>query len=202
MDTQRYFLCFILYSFIGWLYESLYYTVRRKRLVNSGFLYGCLCPIYGIGGLLDVALLGNMNNAFKIFVAGMFVTGVLEYVVSYVLEQIFHKRWWDYSTWPFNINGRVCLLGAFAFGTMGVLLIKYINPAAVSCFSDLSDKTVSILTKVLAFCVIADLAATIKNSDKFDEKLWFVDKPAEIMHSVSEQKTEFIEKIKSRILNK
>ena len=128
MDIARYFLCFALYSFVGWAYESVFYTIQQRRLVNSGFLNGCWCPIYGIGAFLISGLLGGIESPVKLFLAGMILTCSLEYAVSWVLEKMFGKRWWDYTGWPLNINGRVCLIGGLAFGTFTVLYVKYISP--------------------------------------------------------------------------
>lgn len=175
MDTERYFLCFVFYSFVGWIYESIYYTVRHKKIVNSGFLYGCLCPIYGIGALLDISVLGHMESPLKIFFAGMILTGMLEYFVSWLLEEVFHTRWWDYSTWPFNINGRVCLLGGIAFGTMGVFVIKILNPALTAYIMSLADRSVHMLCVSIALLILFDLILTLKNSESFEKRLWFTD---------------------------
>lgn len=174
MNISRYFLCFVFYSFIGWVYESCYYTLRHKKPVNTGFLYGCLCPIYGIGALLDVALLGKLENPWQIFIAGMLLTGTLEYFVSWLLEEIFQTRWWDYSEWPFNINGRVCLLAALAFGTMGVFLIKFLHPATTHYLMSMNDQTVNLICGALILIILSDLVITVRNSESFEEKLWFV----------------------------
>ena len=48
MIVSHYFNLFMLFSFIGWVYECTYCTVREKRWQNRGFLFGPICPIYGI----------------------------------------------------------------------------------------------------------------------------------------------------------
>lgn len=175
MDAERYFLCFMFYSFAGWIYESIYYTVRHRKIVNSGFLYGCLCPIYGIGAMLDIMVLGRIENPVTIFFAGMILTGILEYFVSWLLEEVFHTRWWDYSTWPFNINGRVCLLGGIAFGIMSVFVVKVFNPALTACVIHMGDKSVHMLCISIAVMTLLDLILTLRNSESFAKRLWFTD---------------------------
>ena len=115
MSFCRYFLCFAVFSFIGWAYETVYYSIQQRKFVNSGFLSTCFCPIYGMGAMLDLILLGWIENPLILFFAGMVVTCSLEYFVSWLLETLFHKRWWDYTGWPGNINGRVCLICVIAF---------------------------------------------------------------------------------------
>lgn len=175
MDIYRYFICFVIYGVIGWMYESAYYTLRYRRPVNTGFLNGCLCPIYGIGGLLIVALLGRIENTVQLFLAGMLLTCTLEYFVSWMLEEVFHTRWWDYSAWPFNIHGRVCLIAGLAFGTLSVLLIKFLHPTAVFFVMQLSDRAVYCICIITSTAILTDLVTTLRNSDKFEKRLWFVD---------------------------
>lgn len=179
MVMCRYFLCFIIYSFVGWAYECVFYSVQNRKFVNSGFLNGCLCPIYGIGALLILIFLGHIENPITLFFTGMLVTGVLEYFTSWFLEEMFHERWWDYTNWAFNINGRVCLLGALAFGTMTVLLVKAINPFTQDIINRLPLNVVYGLTILAAGAVLTDTIITVKHIDLASKKLWFVRKQSE-----------------------
>lgn len=180
MNACRVFLCFALFSFIGWAYESLYYTLQQKRLVNSGFLNGCCCPIYGIGGLLDIMLLGGIQNPVKLFFAGLLLTSSLEYFVSWLLEALFKKRWWDYTNWPLNINGRVCIIAGTAFGIMTVFQIKFIAPETFRAIAALPDNAVYVTAAIVAVLMMIDIIATIRNSDGFADKLWYVREQAKI----------------------
>ena len=180
MDACRVFLCFALFSFIGWAYESVYYTLQQKKPVNSGFLNGCCCPIYGIGALLDIMLLGDIENPVKLFLAGLLLTCTLEYFVSWLLEALFKKRWWDYTNWPLNINGRVCIIAGAVFGIMTVLLIKFIAPEAFTIIGALPDTAVYISAAVVAALMLIDIIATLHNSDGFADKLWYVREQAKV----------------------
>lgn len=174
MNMRCCFLCFALYSFVGWAYESVYYTIQQKRLVNSGFLNGCWCPIYGIGAFLISGLLGGTENTVKLFFEGMILTCSLEYAASWLLEKMFDRRWWDYTGWPLNIKGRVCIIGGLAFGTFTVLFVKYISPFTVGIITSLSSRTVTMLSALTAFAMAFDLFLTIKDMDKSEGKLWYV----------------------------
>lgn len=127
-----YFLWFILYSFTGWLYETIICSIGQRRFINRGFLNGPYCPIYGTGALLMIFILGGLTDcgAGVLFVLGVIVACTLEYMTSYVMERLFHARWWDYSKRRLNINGRICLLGAVVFGVFSVLLILVLHPMA------------------------------------------------------------------------
>ncbi|MCI5604502.1 MAG: putative ABC transporter permease [Clostridia bacterium] len=174
MNMCCYFLCFAFYSFVGWAYESAFYTIQQRKFVNSGFFNGCWCPIYGVGAFLDLIVLGEMTNPLQLFFAGMLLTCTLEFLVSWVLEAAFGRRWWDYTGWPLNIGGRICIIGGIAFGVMSVLLVKYIAPFTMNLVLSLTDRAACGLAAVVAAAMLIDLIITIKYMDKSDEKLWYV----------------------------
>ena len=123
-DFCALFLLFIAYSTLGWCGEMIYCSVPKGRLCEKrGFLNGFLCPIYGHGALLVLyALRGGFRNPFLTFLFGALLTSALEYFTSWVMEKLFHMRWWDYSHYKFQINGRVCLLNSTCFGLACVVL--------------------------------------------------------------------------------
>lgn len=112
LTLEYLFLWFLLYAFIGWVYESVLVSVSERRWVNRGFLNGPLCPIYGCGAVLAIVLLHDFTNPIEIFLISSFGASILEYITSWGMEKLFHARWWDYSHYRFNIQGRICLLAA------------------------------------------------------------------------------------------
>jgi hypothetical protein len=106
------FLIFIIFSVVGWISEVLYVGIFfEHKFVNRGFLHGPLCPIYGFGGLSILLLPQSLYSTWvMLFFAGMLFGTIVEYISSWILEKLFHTRWWDYSHYKFNIRGRVCLL--------------------------------------------------------------------------------------------
>ncbi len=165
IDTAcYYFLLFIVYSFMGWLYESIWCSFCEGKLVNRGFLAGPFCPVYGFGALLVILTLSDVkSNLLALFFASIIVTNTLEYLTSYILEKCFAVRWWDYSHYRFNLNGRVCLLGAVAFGTMSVLLLHIIHPWVNHYILRLSQPAFYLLSGVFLGAMLFDLATTVKH---------------------------------------
>ncbi len=180
MTILHYFLCFAIYSFIGWAYESAFYTIQQRRLVNSGFLTTCFCPIYGIGALLIILILSRIENPVLLFFAGMILCSALEYSVSWLLEKLFHQRWWDYTGWPLNVNGRICVIAAAAFGFMAVLLVKVVEPITTDFVWGLNPTVVYFASFSLMAVMLADLIVNVKYMDKLKEKLWYIEKQAEM----------------------
>jgi len=116
------FLTFMFFSFCGWLFECAISLFRDHELVNRGFYNGPYCPIYGSGALLFILLMNWTDRPLELFFFGGLAACALEYLTSYLMEKIYKARWWDYSNWPFNINGRVCLYGFLTFGTFSALM--------------------------------------------------------------------------------
>lgn len=82
--------------------------IQFRRFINRGFLIGPYCPIYGFGSVLIGLLLSRYaGEPLVVFILAMVVCGTLEYVTSYLMEKLFHARWWDYSDKRFNLNGRI-----------------------------------------------------------------------------------------------
>lgn len=168
---EHYFLWFLFYSFVGWVYESILVSCQERRLVNRGFLNGPLCPIYGTGAVLGIAVLGNLHNPIIIFLISMVGATILEYTTSWVMEELFHARWWDYSNFRFNVQGRVCLLGAVIFGIAGVVIVLGAQPY-VAQFTDLIPvPMLHTLVTVLALVTIIDLAVTVTGMLEFEQVL-------------------------------
>lgn len=182
METiSLYFVCFLFYSVFGWCFEVSLYLIRDRKFVNRGFLNGSYCPIYGAGAMMILLLFGQITNLLSLFLSSAVVCCTLEYITSYLMEKFFHARWWDYSDLPFNLNGRICLLGAVAFGTLAVLLMTCIHPAVTGLFGKLPPLALEIVALVAAVLFLTDCVATFcvlanlqKRLEKAAEKLYKV----------------------------
>lgn len=171
IDIENVFLWLIIYSVIGWIYESILCSITERRFVNRGFLNGPYCPIYGFGAILDILILGWIENPIILFVLSAILTCTLEYITSFLMEKLFHARWWDYSNRKFNINGRVCLIGAVVFGTLSLILIKLVHPLILKMIGLMSDTFFHTTVIVLAVIFIADNIITISGFCHFDRKI-------------------------------
>lgn len=187
MTLSQYFICFIVYSFLGWVYESLFYTFQFKKPVNTGFLRGCICPIYGFVCVINIVILGDVKSNLAIFIASMITVSVMEYIVSYLLEHLFGKRWWDYSDWPLNLNGRISLISSLGFGAMSLIQLRFLHPAIMKVIVHIPPGTMKLVTILFIAALAYDLYSTIKDMDKSDDKLWFVDEESETIRQANEK---------------
>lgn len=166
-----YFLWFVIYSVIGWVYESIYCSVENKKLMNRGFFNGPYCPIYGSGAVLNLLCLNKEMNPILIFLSAALLSGILEYLTSYFMELLFDARWWDYSDKRFNVNGRIFLLGIIAFGFFSLLLIEYLHPFVSRYTAMLSDDVLSIISLILFTIILIDAVFTLTKLIEFKEYL-------------------------------
>ncbi len=122
------FATFIFFSFLGWIMEVIISLIKYRKFVDRGFLLGPYCPIYGIGCICFIYIIGAFeSNLFILFIINTIVGSIIEYSTSFILEKWFNARWWDYSRLPLNINGRICIPFSFGFG-FGGMLAQLINP--------------------------------------------------------------------------
>lgn len=124
-----YFLCFLTYSFLGWIMEVCVTFYDEHKFINRGFLIGPCCSIYGWGCMLLLFLLESSKNDFVgLFLKAIVICSILEYMTSLVMEKLFRARWWDYSDKKFNLNGRICLETMIPFGILACLVLYFIQP--------------------------------------------------------------------------
>jgi len=157
ISISRYFLLFMVYSFIGWCMETILISIQNKRFINRGFLIGPYCPIYGFGGLLITLVLGKYKyDALVLFVMILATCGILEYTTSWAMEVLFKARWWDYSKEKLNLNGRICLKNLVAFGLLGLLITYILNPIFMKWIDSLTTNTLKWTAIVVAILYIID----------------------------------------------
>lgn len=122
-------LAFFAYSFFGWCCECAYCLFVQGQFVNRGFLNGPVCPVYGFGALSVIWMLTPLSHdTVLLFIAGTIVTSVLEYATGWLLETLFHTKWWDYSQFKYNLHGRVWLGNSVLFGVLAVLTVRMLHP--------------------------------------------------------------------------
>lgn len=158
-------LMFFIFAFVGWLWEVSIHLVEDHLFVNRGVLHGPWLPIYGAGGLLILMLLNKFRRkAYLEFLVTVFLCGVVEYITSWYL-QIAHggEKWWDYSGYIINLNGRICAEGLLIFGLGGLAAVYFAAPALDNLLSKIKFKAALVLCILLLLTFIADLIYSHEN---------------------------------------
>lgn len=190
-----YFLYFIIIAICGWMMEVTLQLVQKHKFADRGFLIGPYCPIYGVGGLLITLCLTRLvEYPVALFCVAVVVCAVLEYVTSFIMEKVFHARWWDYSENKFNINGRICLETIIPFGILGLLLIYVINPFIFNNLEKLPADVLNIIAIILGIAFAVDFFVSLKvilnvssTTQKFDKE-----NPKDSTEEISQKVKEFL----------
>ena len=161
-----YILLFFFYSAAGWFIESLYRSIGEKRLINSGFLTGPMCPIYGTGALVMTVFLYNpfKDNLLLVFLLGMLLCDIVEYITSFLMEVLFHARWWDYTYEFLNIKGRICLKHTLYWGIVAVSFVKVIHPKVDEIIMSFDVKTVRLILIGIFVVFVLDVANSVRKA--------------------------------------
>ena len=159
MNFFELFLWFLIFSYVGWQWEVILYYRDLHRFVNSGFLNGPYCPIYGVGALAFILTTNQIPDPLLRGLVGGAIACILEYVTSFTLEKLFHARWWDYSNRPLNLNGRICLYGFLLFGIVAAGM-PYIAQPIQALTGAIPEPARTILSALLMVVFVMDIAAT------------------------------------------
>ncbi|MDD6456689.1 MAG: hypothetical protein PUF59_08925 [Lachnospiraceae bacterium] len=153
-------LLFFTFSFLGWCMEVTLKYIQFHRFINRGFLIGPCLPIYGTGVTvitLSVYLVGGEFRTISgVFLASMISSGALEYFSSWIMEKLFHARWWDYSQKPMNLHGRIWIGNLLLFGLAGVILSEIVVPPVMMFYLRIPAIIRWIVSGVLAVTAIVD----------------------------------------------
>lgn len=153
-SIQNLLIYFLIYSIGGWLLESVFKTIYERKLVNSGFLYGPFCPIYGFGTLGIIFFISPFKgNHIAVILLSFFVMSIWEYIVGVWLEKKYQTSYWDYSNYKFNINGKVCLRNSICWAVLGWLFVEFLHPFVESNVTIL-DSQIKIWIIIITYFII------------------------------------------------
>lgn len=159
-DKQFYIYLFVLGSLFGWIIEFIYTSIKYSHLTFPGCFYGPYLPIYGCGLILIVMF---CRNKFKLleFLKIIIYMSALEYIASVIIEYTTGIMWWDYSRYPLNINGRVCLTYSIFWGILGVIYLNFIENHVESLYRRIKDKKILKYINILFIIIILDMIVTV-----------------------------------------
>lgn len=153
----EYILFFFAFSFIGWIWEVGLCLVQSGELVNRGTLFGPWLPIYGTGGVLVLIFFKRFyHKPVLVFFLSMITCSIVEYFTSWYLEVTKGIRWWDYSGFLINLNGRICLEGSIIFGIAGCIVVYFAAPLLKKYLAQIPKVTLIIISIILSILFVAD----------------------------------------------
>ena len=174
---------FMIYSVIGWMIEVCYQAVTRGEVINRGFLNGPLCPVYGSGVLMVLMVVDlcgfwfgfetNLSKAstVELFIIGIIFATLIELVAGFLLDRLFHARWWDYRDRRFNLNGYICLEFSIYWGLGIAFVLRVIQPVFEGAVHKIPVKIGIIILIVCYFIFTIDIIITVLTVLKLNKQL-------------------------------
>lgn len=163
---------FMVYAFLGWCTEVAYAALDTGRFVNRGFLNGPVCPIYGCGVVIVVSLLTPLKeNLVILFLGSVILTTLLELLVGWGLETLFHHHWWDYSMYPFNFKGYICLKFSILWGLACTFIMDIFHPMVMKLIRVIPHMIGFVTLIILVLVFIGDCIITVSTVLKFNRRL-------------------------------
>lgn len=183
---------FVIYSLLGWLLESTYRTILEKKIINTGFLKGPFCPIYGFGAIIIIIFFSSFqDNVLALFLVSVIILSLWEYLVGVALEKMFKTKYWDYSNHKFNYKGRICLTNSIEWGILGVIFIKFIHPAIENLLNQVDSIYINIAVIFISLILIIDAIISIIKTKNIEASLQKIE---EINEQIKEKIAELKEK--------
>lgn len=163
----NYVFMFFIFSAIGWAVECTYRSLGEKKIINSGFLYGPMCPIYGTGCLVFELILVPLAQPIEkrlipVLLLGMVLADIVEYATSYIMEKLFNARWWDYSNNFLNLHGRICFKHTCYWAIFAFVYVYLIAPVYQYVLSFIPQNVRTIAVLVILAVLAVDLTLTVK----------------------------------------
>lgn len=188
--TQIYYILlgFFVYGFLGWCAEVAFAAVKEKEFVNRGFLNGPICPIYGVGVISVVEILQPVaDKLVLLYLTSVVLTTALEWITGFLMEKLFHHKWWDYSNMPMNLNGYVCVPFSFVWGLACVVIVRNIHPFIYRLLTMLPLGLGVTCVIVLSVVLIVDLSVTVAGILKLNRRLEAMEEIARELKNLSDQ---------------
>ena len=184
---------FLIYSCTGWCLEVIFAAATTGQLVNRGFLNGPVCPIYGFGMIIVLfALTPLQGSVLLLYIGGVILPSALELVGGWALYKLYHTRWWDYSDFPFNIGGYICLEFSLLWGVGTLVVMRIVHPV-VAGLVDMVPPFVGFVVMCVLYAVYAaDVVVTAFAASGLAKTLDAMEQLADSIHAVSDAMTQLL----------
>ena len=159
-NTYELIWLFLIYSFLGWMLETILAATEQRRFVNRGLINGPLCTIYGVP-IVILTIFGQELPLFWLFLGAMIVATVTEWISGHMIERFYHERWWDYSNVKWNLDGYICLPASLVWGVLGTISMRWGNGLLIRLYGFLPEGIGHLLVWILAGMLVLDVMATI-----------------------------------------
>ncbi len=195
-DVYHIMVWFLFYSILGWGAESVYMSFCNRKLTNRGFARMPMCPIYGVGAVVVYFLLKPFSHHMVIlYVMGVIIPTILEYITAQIMLKIFGEVWWDYHDKPFNYKGILCLESSLAWGVYTLLMFTYLQNAANRMTERIPDSRGQLLGVLILLGYMLDFSICFYREKSPDVTL------RERIRTANENRAEIQDQIQKKLQN-
>ncbi len=176
---------FYFYCFFGWIFESAYVSLQKKKFVNRGFMQGPFLPIYGSGAIMMLIVSRPFQgNVLLTYLAGCVGATVLELITGIGMEALFKVRYWDYSKQRFNYKGYICLSSTLTWGFLTIAMTKVLHSFVEGIVLAIPHAVITGVTVALSLIIIVDFTLSFKAAMDLRDILIGMDKVREEMERI------------------
>lgn len=192
--ASQWIMFFFIYCFLGWVWESAYVSLKEKQFVNRGFMKGPVLPIYGSGAICVLfATLPFRGNLPLMSLAGMVAAAVLEYVTGYVMERLFHVRYWDYTGRFLSLNGYICFASVACWAVMTLLVTEVIQVYLERIVLAVDESYITVAVLVITPIMTADFVTSFITAMRLRDVLIRNERLQQELQKLAERKQELEE---------
>lgn len=202
---------FYFYCIFGWVFESVYVSIRTRKLVNRGFMRGPWLPIYGSGAVaILLVTLPYQKHPVAVYFAGAITATILEYVTGALMVKIFKVRYWDYSDHKIQLQGHICMSSSVAWGFLSLLMVYVIHEPVAKFIGRWNDEFLSVATFLITICMVYDFTNAFREAMDLRELLIqaevlkrrlsaaLAEEKANLSEAVMEKKEQLVQSVEER----
>lgn len=147
---------FLIYSFVGWILETIFAITKQRKIINRGLINGSFCTVYGFTGVLITVALKDLSGVW-LFLFSAIYASVIEWVAGKIIEKICHERWWNYENNKFNLGGYISLQTSVLWGALGFIAVTFTNSLLIDAYKLIPFMVVRIILIVVVVALAADM---------------------------------------------
>lgn len=179
---------FYFYCFFGWVFESTYVSICKRKFVNRGFMRGPFLPIYGSGAIMMLVVsMPFQDNLFLTYLAGCVGATLLELVTGLTMEALFKVRYWDYSKQKFNYKGVICLSSTLAWGGLTIFMTAFLHKLVEKVVFKIPSNVITVLTVLISLGIVVDFTLSFKAALDLRNVLVGLEKAKEEMERIQKR---------------
>lgn len=147
---------FLIYSFVGWILETIFAITKQRKIINRGLINGPFCTVYGFTGVLITVALKDLSGVW-LFLFSAIYASVIEWVAGKIIEKMCHERWWNYENNKFNLGGYISLQTSVLWGALGFIAVTFTNSLLIDAYKLIPFMVVRIILIVVVVALAADM---------------------------------------------